>query len=155
MAGAVGMAVAYELAFSERDRTTAYVTRLRDRLRDVVLAVPGVELTGHPRRRLPGLLSVIVSDIDGGELVSALDLEGVAASVGSACTTGSLEPSHVLTALGYPEDEARGSLRLSLGRTTTAAEVEEAATIIASTITSRRPSSLESVVDPLIEVAPA
>jgi len=155
VAGATGMAVAYELAMAERERTTSQVTRLRDRLRDVVLAIPGVELTGHPRRRLPGLLSVIVEDIDGGELVSALDVEGVAASVGSACTTGSLEPSHVLTALGYPEDEARGSLRLSLGRTTTASEIEEAAAIIASTIARLRPSSSEPVADPLAEVAPA
>ena len=120
-----------------------------------MLATPGVELTGHPRRRLPGLLSVIVEDLDGGELVSALDVEGVAASVGSACTTGSLEPSHVLTALGYPEDEARGSLRLSLGRTTTAGEIEEAAAIIASTIARLRPSSSEPIADPLSEVAPA
>jgi cysteine desulfurase len=155
VAGAVGMAVAYDLAVAEREKTTPQVSRLRDRLRDIVLAVPGVELTGHPRRRLPGLLSVIVRDVDGGELVSALDVQGIAASVGSACTTGSLEPSHVLTALGYPEDEARGSLRLSLGRTTTAAEIEEAATIIATTIARMRPSPVEPVPDALSEVAPA
>ena len=155
VAGAVGMSIAYELAVAERDRTTSYVSRLRDRLRDSVLGLPGVELTGHPRRRLPGLLSVIVRDIDGAELVSALDLEGLAASVGSACTTGSLEPSHVLTALGYPEEEARGSLRLSLGRTTTAIEVETAAAIIAKTISRLRPSAADVVPDPLEEVAPA
>jgi cysteine desulfurase len=155
VAGAMGMAVAYELAVAEREKTTAYVTRLRDRLRESVLALPGVELTGHPRRRLPGLLSVIVRDVDGADLVSALDLEGVAASVGSACTTGSLEPSHVLTALGYPEDEARGSLRLSLGRTTTAVDVEAAAAIISNTISRLRPTPSEVTVDPLSEVATA
>jgi cysteine desulfurase len=154
VAGALGMAVAYELAVAERDRTTAHVSRLRDRLRDAVLAVPGVEQTGHPRRRLPGLLSVIVRDVDGGELVSALDVQGVAGSVGSACTTGSLEPSHVLTALGYPEEEARGSLRLSVGRTNTAAEIEEAASIVAATIGRLRSSAPEAA-DSLSEVAPA
>ena len=82
VAGAVGMAVAYELAVAEREKNTAHAGRLRDRLREVLLAVPGVEQTGHPRRRLPGLLSVIVRDLDGGELVSALDVQGVAASVG-------------------------------------------------------------------------
>jgi cysteine desulfurase len=155
VAGAAGMAVAYELAVAEREKTTAYVTRLRDRLRESVLSLSGVELTGHPRRRLPGLLSVIVRDVDGGELVSALDLVGVAASVGSACTTGSLEPSHVLTALGYPEDEARGSLRLSLGRTTPATDVDAAAGIISSTISRLRPVPTEATADPLGEVVSA
>lgn len=155
VAGAVGMAVAYELAVAEREKNTAHAGRLRDRLREVLLAVPGVEQTGHPRRRLPGLLSVIVRDLDGGELVSALDVQGVAASVGSACTTGSLEPSHVLTALGYPEEEARGSLRLSVGRTTTAAEIDEAAGIITQTIGRLRPAAAETIADPLGEVARA
>ena len=134
VAGAVGMAVAYELGVAERERTVAHVARLRDRLRDTLLNVPGVELTGHPRRRLPGLLSVIVRDVDGAELVSALDLGGLAASVGSACTTGSLEPSHVLTGLGFPDEEARGSLRLSVGRTNTDAEIEAAVGIIPAAI---------------------
>jgi cysteine desulfurase len=155
VAGAAGMAVAYELAVAEREKTTAHVTRLRDRLRESVLSLSGVELTGHPRRRLPGLLSVIVRDVDGGELVSALDLVGVAASVGSACTTGSLEPSHVLTALGYPEDEARGSLRLSLGRTTEAADIDAAAGILSSTISRLRPAATEATADPLSEVVSA
>jgi cysteine desulfurase len=155
VAGAAGMAVAYELAVAEREKTTAYVSRLRDRLRESVLSLSGVELTGHPRRRLPGLLSVIVRDVDGGELVSALDLVGVAASVGSACTTGSLEPSHVLTALGYPEDEARGSLRLSLGRTTAATDIDAAAGIISSTISRLRPAPTEATADPLSEVVSA
>ena len=85
-----------------------------------------MELTGHPRKRLPGHLSVIVRDTEGEDLVMSLDLVGVAASTGAACTTGSTEPSHVLTALGYPDEEARGSLRISLGRTTTDEEVDAA-----------------------------
>ncbi|HEY7600502.1 MAG TPA: cysteine desulfurase family protein, partial [Candidatus Limnocylindrales bacterium] len=115
VAGAVGMAVAYELAVAERADTVTRLAAQRDRLRDAVLGVPGVELTGHPKRRLPGHLSLIARDITGEAMVLALDLDGIAASVGAACTTGSLEPSHVLTAMGYPDDEARGSLRLSLG----------------------------------------
>lgn len=134
VAGAVGMAVAYELTCAERPETVARLAALRDRLAAALLAVDGVELTGHPTDRLPGLLSVIVRGVDGASVALALDLEGVAASVGSACATGSSEVSHVLTAMGYPADEARGSLRLSLGRTTTEAEIEEAARIIPGVI---------------------
>ena len=98
-----------ELAVAERDQSARRVRKLRDRLRTAVLGVDGVELTGHPRERLPNLLSVVVGDADGASIVVKLDLQGVAGSVGSACTTGSMVPSHVLTAMGYPDDEARGS----------------------------------------------
>ena len=86
-------------------------------------------------------MSVIVGETDGDALVRALDLEGVAVSTGSACTTGSTDPSHVLTALGYPDDEARGSLRITLGRTTTDADVEHAARIIPDVIERMRSAS--------------
>ena len=138
VAGAVGMGVAFELAVAERDATVKRVKRLRDRLRAALLAEEAVELTGHPRDRLPNLLSVVVGEADGASIVVKLDLEGVAASVGSACTTGSTEPSHVLTALGYPEDEARGSLRLSLGRTTTDVEIDAAVEIVPRVIVGSR-----------------
>jgi cysteine desulfurase len=82
-------------------------------------------------------------------MVMKLDLEGVAASVGSACTTGSTEPSHVLTAMGYPEDEARGSLRLSLGRTTTDAEIDEAVEIVPRVIGDSRAAAAVLAADPL------
>jgi cysteine desulfurase len=134
VAGIVGMATAFELAIAERGDTAPRLALLRDRLRDAVLALPNVELTGHPRKRLPGHLSVICRDADGAELVVSLDLAGVEASTGAACTTGSTEPSHVLTALGYPEEEARGSLRLTLGRTTTDHEIDSAAEIIPTVI---------------------
>src|SRR5262249_4313064 len=100
VAGAVGMAVAFDLAGADRQVTVRRLRKQRDRLRSSLLGVAGVEMTGHPRERLPGLLSVVVGDADGAAIVVKLDLEGIAASVGSACTTGSLEPSHVLTALG-------------------------------------------------------
>jgi cysteine desulfurase len=151
IAGAVGMAVAYELSIAEREQTVAHLAALRDRLRDAVLAVPGVELTGHPRKRLPGHLSIIVRDADGEALTLALDLDGICCSVGSACTTGSTEPSHVLTAMGYPDEEARGALRLSLGRTNTAAEIERVAQVLPETIARMRVAGMAVAADPLGE----
>ncbi|MBF8290517.1 MAG: nifS [Chloroflexi bacterium] len=130
VAGAVGMAVAFDLAVTEREATARRLRRARERLVVALRALEGVELTGHPRDRLPGLVSVVVRDGDGASIVVKLDLEGIAASVGSACTTGSTEPSHVLAAMGYPEEEARGALRLSLGRTTTDAEIDSAVEVV-------------------------
>ena len=111
---------------AERAETVKRVRRLRERLQKAVLAVDGTELTGHPKERLPNHLSLIARDTDGNAVTMSLDLEGIAASVGSACTTGSTEVVHVLTAMGYPDEEARGALRLSLGRTTTDAEIDAA-----------------------------
>jgi cysteine desulfurase len=130
VAAAVGMAMAYELACDERAETGARLRRQRDLLRDALTQLPDVEVTGHPRSRLPGLLSLVIRGVEGDALVQALDLEGICCSTGSACTTGSMEPSHVLTAMGFPDEEARGALRLSLGRTTTDADVERAAELI-------------------------
>jgi cysteine desulfurase len=149
VAAAVGMAVAFELAVAERDSTARRVRKLRDRLKTAVLAVDGVELTGHPRDRLPNLLSIIARDADGGAIVIKLDLEGLAASVGSACTTGSTEPSHVLTAMAYPDEEARGSLRLSLGRTTTEAEIDAAIELVPRVIAAARDAGAVLTADPL------
>ena len=149
VAGAVGFGVAFELAVAEREVTAKRVKRLRDRLKAAVLGEDGVELTGHPRERLPNLLSVVVGEADGASMVVKLDLEGVAASVGSACTTGSTDPSHVLTALGYPDDEARGSLRLSLGRTTTDAELDDAVEIVPRVIADSRSAATVLATDPL------
>jgi cysteine desulfurase len=123
--------------------------RYRDRLKSAVLAVDGTELTGHPRDRLPGHLSLIAREVDGTAVALALDLEGIACSVGAACATGSSDVSHVLTAMGYPEDEARGSLRLSLGRTTTETDVERAAEIIPRTLAGLRIGAAAVAADPL------
>ena len=149
VAGAVGFGVAFQLAVEEREATAKRVKRLRDRLKAAVLAEDGVELTGHPRERLPNLLSVVVGEADGASMVVKLDLEGLAASVGSACTTGSTDPSHVLTALGYPDDEARGSLRLSLGRMTTDAELDEAVEVVPRVIADSRSAAAVLAADPL------
>jgi cysteine desulfurase len=138
VAGAVGMARAYELTRDEMPETATRLRRLRERLQKAVLAVDGTELTGHPNERLPGLLSLIARDTDGNSVVLALDLEGIAAAVGSACTSGSGETSHVLEAMGYPEEEARGALRLSLGRASTDADVEAAMEIVPRVIERQR-----------------
>ncbi len=149
VAAAVGMAVAIRLAVAERDVTVRRVRKQRDRLKTAVLALDGIELTGHPRDRLPALLSVVARDVDGAAAVIKLDLAGIAGSVGSACTTGSTDPSHVLTAMGYPEDEARGALRLSLGRTTTDAEVDEAIQVVPRVIEEARAGAAALAADPL------
>jgi len=99
------------------------------------------------------VLSVIVGEADGASIVVKLDLAGVAGSVGSACTTGSTEPSHVLTAMGYPDEEARGSLRLSLGRSTTDAEIDEAIEIVPRILREARAAAGVLASDPLGAIA--
>ena len=114
--------------------------------------VDGVELTGHPTERLPHILSIIARSVDGPSVTVALDLEGIASSTGSACTSGSTEVSHVLAAMGYPEDEARGAVRLSLGRTTTDAEIDEASRVVPSVLRRLAEASLRT---PAVETAGA
>ena len=149
VAGAVGLAAAYDLSCEERPETVKRLRRQRDRLKQAVLAVEGAELTGHPKERLPGLLSIIARDTDGASVTLSLDLEGIACSVGSACTTGSTEVSHVLSAMGYPDEEARGALRMSLGRTTTDAELDTACEVVPRVIASMRLGSTAVAADPL------
>jgi cysteine desulfurase len=149
VAGTVGLAAAYDLSCEERPETVKRLRRQRDRLKQAVLAVDGAELTGHPKQRLPGLLSIIARDTDGASVALSLDLEGIACSVGSACTSGSTEVSHVLSAMGYPDEEARGALRLSLGRTTTDEEVETACEVVPRVVASMRVGSAAVAADPL------
>ncbi len=151
VAGAVGLAAAYELTCRDRPETVRRLRRLRDRLREAVLAVPGVELTGHPLDRLPGHLSVVARDTDGETIALALDLEGIACSTGSACTTGSPEPSHVLAAMGYPDEEARGAVRFSVGRTTTEEEIARAVEVVPGVIARMRAGSAAVAADPLAQ----
>ena len=122
--GIVGAAVALARAQEERIAEGARLTALRDRLIAGVLATPGASLTGHPTLRLANHASFALAGVEGESLLLNLDLIGVAASSGSACTTGSLEPSHVLMALGLSSDAARGHLRLTLGHSTTEADVD-------------------------------
>ncbi|MCS6801539.1 MAG: cysteine desulfurase NifS [Chloroflexota bacterium] len=123
--GIVGMAAALEVVMRERATVQPRVERLRDRLIDGVLAcIPGARLNGHRWRRLANNASFCFEGVDGESLLMALDLAGIAASSGSACTSASLEPSHVLTAMGLPAEIARGSLRLTLGPETTDADIQ-------------------------------
>jgi len=121
-----GLAVALEKALRLLPEEASRLLALRRRLEAGLLAVEGVELNGHPERRLPKLVNVTVRGADGEALLLAMDLLGVAVSSGSACSAGSLEPSHVLLAIGRSPKEAKASLRFSLGRFTTEAEVDRA-----------------------------
>lgn len=124
VAGIVGMAEAIELATANIPEKAARISALRDQLIDGLTALPYVRLNGHRTKRLPGNVNVSVRFIEGESLLLRLDLAGVAASSGSACTSGSLDPSHVLLAIGLPHEIAHGSLRLSLSDTTTKEEVD-------------------------------
>lgn len=124
VAGIVGMAEAIELATANIPEKAARISALRDQLIDGLTALPYVHLNGHRAKRLPGNVNVSVRFIEGESLLLRLDLAGVAASSGSACTSGSLDPSHVLLAIGLPHEIAHGSLRLSLSDTTTQEEVD-------------------------------
>ncbi len=132
IAGIVGAAAALQWSQAQRAEEAPRLTRLRDRLiADVLAAVPGTVLTGHPTERLPGLASFAIDGLSGAEeLLLGLDLAGICASSGSACTSASLEPSYVLRACGLPSALAVGSLRLSLGHANTDADVDAVLTTL-------------------------
>jgi cysteine desulfurase len=125
VAGIVGMAKGVELLQQRGQADVEHMARLCQRLiKGVMDNISEVVLTGHPTRRLPNLASFCIRYIEGEAILLGLDAEGICASSGSACTSGSLEPSHVLLALGLPHEIAHGSLRLSLGRHNTDAEID-------------------------------
>lgn len=127
----VGMAHALEIAEQEKKVASARVTKLRDRLIEGVLtSVPEVVLTGHPQKRLADIASFIVKGVEGEALVLLLDEYGIASSTGSACTSGTFEPSHVLLALGFKPEDAHGSLRLSLGKDTSQGDIDYALKVL-------------------------
>lgn len=115
VAGIIGTAKALELAVCEQPEKAGQLTRLRDLLIEGLLNMEEVRLNGHPSRRLPGNVNVSFKYIEGESLLLSLDLKGISASSGSACTSGSLDPSHVLIAMGFDHETAHGSLRLTLG----------------------------------------
>lgn len=127
VAGAVGLAVALRLATEEMEARNAHAAHLRDRLLEGIPArVPDVRINGplDGARRLPNNVSVCFAGIEAEPLLMQLDMGGVAASAGSACTTASVEPSHVLLAMGVPPQQARGSLRLTVGKGNTDADID-------------------------------
>ena len=124
IAAIVGLSVALELADSARADNSARCTVLRDLIIERVLAeIPGTQLNGHPTERLPNNVNFSFEGVEGEPILLGLDLSGIAASSGSACSSGSLEPSHVLLALGQTAELARGSLRITLGKENTEEEV--------------------------------
>jgi len=131
VAGAVGLAKALELATTTRPAESRRLATLRDQLlRRILETIPGARLNGDPRRRLPNNLSFIIPGAEGEAMVLYLDQAGIQASTGSACTTGSLEPSHVLLAIGRTPAEANCSLRLTLGRATNQAAVDHLVAVL-------------------------
>lgn len=125
IAGIVGLGKAAELAVAEMEKTTKKLTALRDKLIHGILeSIPDSRLNGHPTDRLPGNCNISFSYIEGESLLLLLDALGIAASSGSACTSGSLDPSHVLMAIGLPHEIAHGSLRLTIDRENTEEQVD-------------------------------
>jgi cysteine desulfurase len=139
--GIVGFGVAARLAVDRMADDAARIARLRDRLATGLGALDGARLNGHPEHRLPGIASVSFAGADSESLLLALDLEGIAASSGSACTSGSLEPSHVIEALGLPPEVAAGTLRFSLGRQTTDEDVDRVLQVLPTILASVRRAS--------------
>jgi cysteine desulfurase len=131
---AVGMARAMELACASQQAESQRLTTLREKLEAGLLTIPGARRNGHPTQRLPGTVNVSFSGMDGQSLLFQLDLAGVAASSGSACNSGSTEPSHVLLAMGLPYELAHGSLRLSLGRYNTESEIPQLVAAVAAAV---------------------
>jgi cysteine desulfurase len=124
--GIVGLGAALRIAVEEMEEERARLVRLRDRLIREALALPGAHLNGDPVQRLPNNVNLSFDGTDSQSLVMGLDLHGVASSSGSACTSGSMEPSHVLIALGLPPERAAAAVRLTVGRGTTDADVSYA-----------------------------
>ncbi|MGI6199334.1 MAG: cysteine desulfurase NifS [Christensenellales bacterium] len=128
MPGIIGLGKAMELAMTDFDENNARLTQMRDALLARIEAeIPYVKLNGHRTERLPSNLNVSFRYIEGESLLLSMDLKGFAASSGSACTSGSLDPSHVLLAIGLPHEIAHGSLRMTLGRENTMEDVQACA----------------------------
>ncbi len=124
--GIVGLGKAVELAVAEMPEVTPRLEKMRDRLIHGILdTIPYSKLNGHPTDRLPGNCNISFEFIEGESMLLLLDAAGIAASSGSACTSGSLDPSHVLLAIGLPHEKAHGSLRLTLDWDNTDAEIDE------------------------------
>lgn len=141
VAGIAGFGAAAAACAADRAEAAGRAAALRDRLESLLRArIADLRVNGHPSERLPNNLNVCIPGTEGESLILLLDAAGVAASSGSACTSGSTEPSHVLLAMGIPPSAAVGSLRLTLGRETIAADVEAAADrIVAAVEKVRRP----------------
>ena len=152
VAGIVGFGAAFGRVHADpaaRRREGERVRWLATRLRDGMLAFDGIGVTGHPDHRLTNSVSVVIDGVEGGDLVAALDLEGVEVSTGSACTSGSTEPSHVLLAMGVDPRLAHGSLRMTLGPDTSEADVDAALAGVARVLPRLRGTSIAAAAQPV------
>jgi cysteine desulfurase len=142
IAGIVGLGVAIELATKDIGGHNARIAALRDRLLKGLLdTIPYARLNGHPEKRLPGNLNVSFEFIEGESILLWLDDEGICGSTGSACTSGSLEPSHVMLAIGLPHEVAHGSLRLTLGDANTEQDVDRVLDVLPKVVARLRDMS--------------
>jgi cysteine desulfurase len=155
--GIVGLAKAAELAREHLDQEAGRVLNLRDRLEQGLLqAVPDIRVNGDRNRRLPSTSSISFDGIDGEGFVIALDLRGIACSTGAACSSGSLEPSHVLSAIGMSREQARSAVRFSLGCTNTSEDVDYALEVIPQVVNRLRsmsPTYKEALSDQLSAIS--
>lgn len=126
VAGIVGIAEALKLAQKNREKENARLIKLRDKLiKDLQSKIPRTYLNGHPTSRLPNNVNLLILDIEGESMILYLDDKGIFASTGSACNSRSLEPSHVLTAIGLPKTTVHGSIRFTLGKETTEEDISQ------------------------------
>jgi cysteine desulfurase len=133
--GIVGLGKAAELARTQLDQRSGRMREMRDYLeQQVTTLIPNVRINGDPELRVPNISNMSFDGVDGESLLIALDLKGIAVSTGSACASGSLEPSHVLQALGLTREQVRGSLRFSLGAYTTRDELDYAVSILSESV---------------------
>ena len=139
----VGLGIAARNAKRELSEKAAHLTKLRDKLiQGIQTRILNVKLNGHPTKRLPGNVNVSFRFIEGEALLLNLDIKGIAASSGSACTSGSLDPSHVLLALGLTHETAHGSLRMTLGKMNTEADIDYVLEVLPEIVTRLRSMSM-------------
>ncbi|MGA2914259.1 MAG: cysteine desulfurase NifS [Methanoregula sp.] len=142
IAGIIGLGTAIELATADIKGHNIRIAALRDRLlKGILETIPYARLNGHPVKRLPGNLNVSFEFIEGESMLLWLDDEGICGSTGSACTSGSLEPSHVMLAIGLPPEVAHGSLRLTLGDANTEQDVERVLDVLPKVVAKLREMS--------------
>jgi cysteine desulfurase len=138
----VGLGKAVELAGQMMNREVERLSYLRDKLIEgLVERIDNIRLNGHPRKRLPNNVNISIDFVEGESMLLNLDLEGICASTGSACSSSSLEPSHVLLALGLPAEQAHSSLRFTLGRENTEADVERVLEVLPGIVAGLRTMS--------------
>jgi cysteine desulfurase len=138
----VGFGKAAEIAQTELKEEAEGQIVLRDKLIEGILTrIDEVRLNGHPSKRLPNNVNVSIKYVEGESMLLNLDLDGIAASTGSACSSGSLEPSHVLLAMGLSHEEAHGSLRFTLGRENTGADIDRVLEVLPHIVSKLRAMS--------------